>query len=158
MSKLQGAETALIKYLYLCDFFFARIVRERIQSSPTSLLKLGPYAHKSIIRVGGHLSQTDVVFDLKNRLILPSDLHFTKFLICQRHAEVRHSGASHSWASLRQNFGIVKGGTAVRKSLGQCISLSLLFFFYLERRYLQYNNFRSQINRHVFPVRGSEMT
>ena len=33
-----------------------------------------------------------------------------------------HSGANHTWASLRQKFWIVKGGAAVRSSIGHCVS------------------------------------
>ena len=42
-------------------------------------------------------------------------------MIRQYHAEVGHSGAGYTWASIRQRYWILKGGAAVRKSLGQCI-------------------------------------
>ena len=124
MSELQGAETVLIKYLqskHFCDFFSAHTDKEQLKSLPTSLQKLQPFVHNGVVRVGGHLSQADVAFDLKHPIILPPDSHFTELIIRQYHAKVGHLGASHTWASLLQRFCIVKGGAAVRKSLGQRI-------------------------------------
>ena len=84
VSELQGAETALIKYLqskYLRDFFSAHTDKERLESLPTSLQKLQPFVHNGVVRVGGRLSQADVAFDLKHPIILPPDSHFTEMII-----------------------------------------------------------------------------
>ena len=42
-------------------------------------------------------------------------------MIREHHALVGHSGASHTWASLSQKFWIIKGGAAVRSSIGHCV-------------------------------------
>ena len=39
----------------------------------------------------------------------------------QHHDKLGHAGTSHTWASLRQRFWVVKGAAAVRHSIGQCI-------------------------------------
>ena len=86
MSELQDAETAMIKYLhskYFCDFFSARTDKEQLKSLPTSLQKLRPYVHDSIVRIGGRLSQDNVAFDLKHLIILPPDSHLTELIILQ---------------------------------------------------------------------------
>ena len=58
--------------------------------------------HEGILRVGGRLGYAPMTFDVRHPIILPQNSHFTELIIRQYHVEVGHSGASHSWASLRQ--------------------------------------------------------
>ena len=52
---------------------------------------------------------------------MPQCSHLTELVIKQHHNKLDHTGTSHTWASLRQRFCIVKGAPAVRHSIGQCI-------------------------------------
>ena len=61
-------------------------------------------------------------FDVKHPIILPQKCHFSQLVIRQYHLEMGHSGTSHTWASVREKFWIVKGGSAVRHVKGQCIA------------------------------------
>ena len=63
-----------------------------------------------------------VEFDVKQPIILPQNCHFSQLVIRQHHVEMVHSGTSHTWASVREKFWIVKGGTAVRHAIGQYIT------------------------------------
>ena len=124
VTELDLAEIALIKYLqmkYFPNFFTARNEKERLNSIPVSLQKLRPFVHEGLLRVGGRLGYAPMTFDIRHPIILPQNSHFTELIIRQYHVEVGHSGASHTWAALRQKYWIVKGSTAVRKSLGKCI-------------------------------------
>ena len=128
VTELDLAEIALIKYLQIKyfpdfhDFFTTRNEKERLNSIPVSLQKLRPFVREGILRVGGRLGYDPMTLEIRHPNILPQNSHFTELIIIrQYYAEVGHSGASHTWASLRQKYWIVKGSAAVRKSLGKCI-------------------------------------
>ena len=84
--------------------------------------KLQPIEIDGIVRVGGRLENTVVEFDVKHPIILPQKRHFSQLVIRQYHVEMGHSGTNHTWASVRENFWIVKCGSAVRHVIGQCIA------------------------------------
>jgi len=92
------------------------------KSLPRSLQKLQPTVVDGILRVGGRLKQAQFDLDLKHPIILPQCSHLTELIIRQHHEKVGHSGASHTWASLRRKYWIVKGAAAVRKTIGNCYS------------------------------------
>ena len=75
-----------------------------------------------MLRVGGRLGVGGgaVDFDFKHPIILLQSSHYTELVIRKHQALVGHSGASYTWTSLRQNFWIIKGGAAVRSSVGLC--------------------------------------
>ena len=64
---------------------------------------------------------TDLDFDLKHPIILPNDSHFTELLIRQCHSQLGHCGHGHTWSILRQRYWILKGGAAVKRTIGHCI-------------------------------------
>ena len=51
---------------------------------------------------------------------MPQCSHLTELVIRQHHDKLAHAGTSHTWASLRQCFWIVKGAAAICYSIGQC--------------------------------------
>ena len=83
--------------------------------------KINPICLDGIARVGGRLVQLDIDVDMKHPIIMPQRSHLIELVIIQYHDKLGHAGTSHTWASLRQRFWIVKGAAAVRHSLGQCI-------------------------------------
>ena len=62
-----------------------------------------------MLRVGGRLGKALVDFDFKHPVIRPQRSHFTELVIKEHHTLVGHSGASHTWVSLRQKCWIIKG-------------------------------------------------
>ena len=70
-----------------------------------------------IVRVGGWLEKTVVEFDVKHPIILPQKCHFSQLVIRQYHVEMGHSETSHTWASVREKFWIMKGGSAAMHCL-----------------------------------------
>ena len=127
VDELRCAETELIKFLqraHFPDVFTQPRHAEQIvtKNLPRYLQKLHPVILDGVLRVGGRLGGAPVDFDLKHPVILPQRSHFAELVIKEHHALVGHSGANHTWASLRQKFWIVKGGAAVRSSIGHCVS------------------------------------
>ena len=124
VQELQIAEQMLIKHLQRQHFPYcftsSNQEQEPIKSLPRHLQKLQPVVIDGVLRVGGRLTQAPFELDVKHPIILPQTSHFTELVIRQHHAEVGHSGSSHTWASLRRKFWIIKGGAAVRKSIGNC--------------------------------------
>ena len=126
VDELRCAETELIKFLQRAHFpdVFAQ-PRHAEQIVTKNLLrylqKLHPVIFDGVLRVGGRLGGAPVDFDSKHPVILPQHSHFTELVIREHHALVGHSGANHTWASLRQKFWIVKEGAAVRSSIEHCV-------------------------------------
>ncbi|XP_077976283.1 uncharacterized protein LOC120332657 [Styela clava] len=130
--ELRRSEFALIKYVQRQSF--GEIIDKLSKSSDgcidagkrlssrNILRKLTQMLVNGILRAGGRIEKAPVEFDVKHPIILPYDHHFTNLVILQHHKEVGHSGMGHTWTSLRQKYWIIKGGVAVRKVLGNCIS------------------------------------
>ena len=71
--------------------------------------------------MGERLERANLDRDLKHPLTQPSNCHFTELVIRQYHCEVGHSGINHTWSAIRQRYWILKGGAAVRRTIGQCL-------------------------------------
>ena len=71
--------------------------------------------------MGGRLDKANIPFAVKQSVVLPKNSHVTKLVIHDYHERVGHAGLSHTWATTRQKFWIIKGAATVRKVLGQCL-------------------------------------
>ena len=76
---------------------------------------------EGVLRVGGRLDKANIPFAVKNPVVLPNHCHVTKLVIQDYHERVGHVGMSHTWATIRQKFWIIKGAATVRNVLGQCL-------------------------------------
>ena len=63
-----------------------------------------------------------VEFNVKHSISLPQNCQFSQLVIRQHHVKMGHSGTSRTWPLVREKFWIVKGGSAVRHVIGQCIT------------------------------------
>ena len=109
VDELRNAETELMKFLqrtHFSDVFAQPKHAEQIATKnlPRYLQKLYPVILDGVLRVGGRLEMAPVEFDSKHLVILPQRSHFTELVIREHHALVGHSGASHTWASVRPKF------------------------------------------------------
>ena len=124
VTELENAELELIKRVQKTHFSFIAFYSSPevdFQRLPRSIKKLCPIILNGILRVGGRLDFTDLDFDLKHPIILPNDSHFTELLIRQCHSQLGHCGHGHTWSILRQRYWILKGGAAVKRTIGHCI-------------------------------------
>ena len=123
VNELNAAERELIRYVQRQHFPFLTDLKSKNKAKtfPRYMQKLQPIKIDGIVRVGGRLEKTVVEFDVKHPIILPQKCHFSQLVIRQYHVEMGHSGTSHTCASVREKFWIVKGGSAVRHVIGQCI-------------------------------------
>ena len=86
---------------------------------PRFIKKLHPIIADGVIRVEGRLEREDVEFDLKHPILFPNNFYLTELVVQQYYCEVGHSDTSHTWAAIRQKYWVLKGGTAVRRTIGQ---------------------------------------
>ena len=122
---LQNAEIELVKYTQRQHFpyLFTKTSSHRWH---LFMRKINPIFLDGVARVGGRLAQLDIDVDMNHPIIMPQCSHLTELVIKQHHDKFGHAGTSHTWASLRQRFWIVKGAAAVRHSIGQCIKCKRL--------------------------------
>ena len=84
-------------------------------SSLDKLLRMASYCFRFINRICSKLAHT-------TSLILPADCHFTALLIRDAHHRTLHGGVQLTLATLRRQFWIVRGRSAVKKVIRTCIT------------------------------------
>ena len=127
--ELKCAEIELIKYIQLQHFSaLFKICSSSNRTSAQAKFKCSRSMHKlqpmlvdGILRVGGRLERARINYGNKHPIILPNNSHLTNLFIQKHHLEVGHSGAGHTWTSLRQEYWIIKGSSAVRRVINNCI-------------------------------------
>ena len=122
--KLKSAEVELVKHIQRKNFPFlfsaGSAQLPRASSLPRYLNKLCPIIENGVVRERGRLEKANLDHDSKHPVTLPSDRHFTELVIRQYHCEVGHSSINNTWSAIRQRYWILKGGAAVRRTIGQC--------------------------------------
>ena len=121
---LSVTELELLKQVQKTHFPFVAFYSSpevNFQRLPRSIKRQCPIIINGILRVEGRLDFTDLEFDLKHPIILPNDSHFTELLIRQCHSQLGHCGHGHTWSILRQRYWILKGGAAVKRTIGHLI-------------------------------------
>ena len=86
-----------------------------------SIRQLKPVLDEGLIRVGGRLVNTLVSDKSKHSIIIPSKRPVTDMVIRYHHAEVGHMGQESVLSSLRREFWVIKGRTAVRCVVRGCM-------------------------------------
>lgn len=74
-----------------------------------------------IIRCSGRIGNSDLDFDSKYPILLPSKHPFTAMYIRKYHADNFHSGVNNTVAALRQRFWVPKMRQTVKSTLRPCI-------------------------------------
>ena len=85
------------------------------------LRKLNPVLIDGVIRVGGRLEKAQVSFEVKHPVIMPSKHHVTELNIRNYHQREGHCGSTQVLAAVRQKFWIIRGHSAVRRVVGNCL-------------------------------------
>lgn len=85
-----------------------------------NLRKLRPFMQDEVLRVGGRLSNSDLSFQQKHPIILPSKDNFTELLIEFHHIINLHTGPYLLEAILRQKYWILGARRAIRMKVHRC--------------------------------------
>lgn len=122
--ELQYATNVWIRYVQL--EFFGREYRDLKMSKnihPKSKLRsLNPIiGNDKIIRVGGRLGNSDLLYDEAHPIILPSHCIFTKLLVAQVHLNTQHGGTQLMLAQLRTAYWILNARNTIRHQIHKCV-------------------------------------
>lgn len=91
-------------------------------SNKSKLLTLTPFLDKEgIIRVGGRLNHSNLVYNRKHPMILAAKGHITMLVIRKSHLETLHGGTQLTLAKTRECFWILNGRNTVRLNLLRCV-------------------------------------
>lgn len=97
--------------------------RERKHSikQQSSLYRLDPFLDShQVIRVGGRLRQSDIDYNVKHPIVLPSNIAY--LIIRHVHEEQGHQGNGIALNALRQSgYWIIGGRSTVRQFITQCV-------------------------------------
>ena len=88
----------------------------------TKLDELKPFFDEhGLIRMGGRLKKSDLAYNTKHPLLLPSRHHLINIIIRENHQRNRHAGGLSTFYTLRDRFWILNGKNQVRSIIHRCI-------------------------------------
>ncbi|CAH8446602.1 unnamed protein product [Schistosoma mattheei] len=85
------------------------------------LKNLSPTLIDGLLCVGGRLNYSDYPLSIRHPVILPSHHFVTELIIRHHHHLEGHTGTSQVLATIRRNYWIVKGTSAVKRVIGRCV-------------------------------------
>ncbi|TNN12521.1 Gag-Pol polyprotein, partial [Schistosoma japonicum] len=95
--------------------------KSKMKAIGSPLRKLNPILLDGLLCVGGRLQGTAWCETRKHPIILPSK-HLVADLILQHYYKTEgHVGSTQVMATVRERFWVLRGGTAVRRIVGNCI-------------------------------------
>ncbi|KRX99145.1 hypothetical protein T4E_10779 [Trichinella pseudospiralis] len=91
-------------------------------SENSRLIHLTPFIDEfGVMRVGGRLQQSNLLYQHKHPTILPNKHNITDLIIQGEHKHQWHAGVEQTLAALRKRFWILKGRSAVKRVLRRCV-------------------------------------
>lgn len=120
-NELHNALLVLVKHDQNLHFqkYMSLLVNE--EPLPKNLRKLDPFLdEQNILRVGGRLRNSELEYDRKFPILLPSDSTFTELLIYEIHEKFCHAGIQTTHCLLSQNFWILGAKRVIRKIIFRC--------------------------------------
>ena len=134
--EMKEAEREIIKHTQRISFLEVIQALQRIGSlqhsrqatSELKNLKMAGHIRKlhplldemGILRVGGRLENALIDYDAKHPIILPYRDHVTDLIISQHHQKTGHLGQEYVLSSLRHQYWVIKGRSAVRRVISGC--------------------------------------
>ena len=122
VEEFKQAEMSLLRYTQRQEF--SEAFDPSARSSSKQLLHLNTFIKEGILRVGGRLSNASVGYDARHPCILPGRSHFAKLVIKQYHQQAGHSSLMHTMSLLKGKYWVLKGLSAVRKVIDDCVVCS----------------------------------
>ncbi|XP_072392371.1 uncharacterized protein [Diabrotica undecimpunctata] len=123
-NELSSSELMVIK-LTQSHFFSSEIqfsMDNRLLNDK-SIRKLNPFLDSSqMIRVGGRLLFSDVSYDQKFPLLLPSKSHIANLLLTREHRRLLHSGPQNTLSNVRLKFWPLDGLRQIKRIIQNCLT------------------------------------
>ncbi|XP_072401584.1 uncharacterized protein [Diabrotica undecimpunctata] len=123
VSELQNAELKIIKMLQYSNFSseISELKKGKTLSNKC-LLPLNPFLDENeMLRVGGRLRNSDVTFDQRYPLLLPSKNRVVRLILHREHVRLCHSGPQNTLSQIRLKYWPLNGLREVKKVTHQCM-------------------------------------
>ncbi|XP_072392165.1 uncharacterized protein [Diabrotica undecimpunctata] len=123
-NELSSSELMIIK-LTQSHFFSSEIqfLMDNRLLNDKSIRKLNPFLDSSqMIRVGGRLLFSDVSYDQKFPLLLPSKSHIVNLLLTREHRRLLHSGPQNTLSNVRLKFWPLDGLRQIKRIIQNCLT------------------------------------
>lgn len=115
VSEVERAEIKIVKAVQEQSF------QEDVALNKGSLARLNAFKQDNeIIRVGGRLNRSQLPYDMKHPLILPSKHPVTELIILHYHIQNGHAGTHQVLSEIRHRYWIVNGASSVKRVLSKC--------------------------------------
>ena len=106
---------------------FAQEIKDLMEqqevASSSSLKTLHPFIDKEgLLRVGGRLQQSTLLYQAMHQMILPANHHFTKLVVSAEHLRLHHAGPQILIASLCEKYWIPRIRNFVKTVSHQCLT------------------------------------
>lgn len=125
VSELNNSLTTLVRLVQLSEFSkeIESLQKSNSISPKSKLNSLNPFLDiNGLIRVGGRLKNSKLLYEHKHPLVLPGQHPFTKLLIVHEHIRHLHAGAQATLAAIRMKYWPLNGRNTIRGVLRQCIT------------------------------------
>ena len=102
---------------------YSALKNDKSISRTSRILSLRPIwdRNRSLMRVGGRLSNASLSYDQQHPVILDGKHLITKLIITSEHLRLMHAGPTLLLSSLNQRFHIIKARRVIRSITQQCI-------------------------------------
>ena len=119
--ELNNALLVLIKHIQSTHFSSEILLIKNKEVLPKKFKALNPFIDsREMLRVGGRLCNSDLIYDQKFPLLLPSTSILTTLLITEIHVSNMHAGIQTTCFLLAQRFWIFGAKKLVRKIICKC--------------------------------------
>ena len=122
-NELNEAETSLMLSHQNHHFFLNELKKGRPLNKSSPLRSLNPLIDKlGLLRVGGRLNNTSLIYSIRHPPILRGSSHFTRLLIRQRHLDHQHAGPSPLMGVLSAEVYLTSSRRVIRDVTRACIT------------------------------------
>lgn len=127
VNEIRHAHQALIvaiQRIHLADVI-SKLLKGKQLSASNNLLSLSPFIDKKgVLRVGGRIQNSQLSFETKHPIILPSNNRFTQLLFEREHRKLLHIGPQALLYLIRENYWPIGGKNIARRVVHNCITCS----------------------------------
>ena len=90
-------------------------------SRTSQLYRLDPFEQDSLLRVGGRLQRSDLPFETRHPIIVPSQSPIAALILLEAHESQGHLGRNSILAKVRKRYWIIKASPQIRQLLSKCV-------------------------------------
>ena len=91
------------------------------------LYELNPFydSRDGYLRLTGRLQKSQLTEETKHPIVLPYNHHVVRLLVLDYHKDQLHAGCSHTLATVRNKYWIIKGRRQVKEALRSCLKCKM---------------------------------